>query len=202
MTVESGYDRLDVTFQGIERKVNHMLAALIKIRVRKFEERRENIEVFDTLRRQVTMRIEFAGNQNIRPDNGAHALQKITLAIVIALGDHGAMQAENDCIDGHCRLELIENFIAQFLESLSLQQTARFCPGGSAFDDGQPFRCRTLAQCDNGRRAKRGRFRMLARRGIEGHFERGSIGWNRRKRIGFCRKRCGENAHGNTLCGK
>ncbi len=120
LAVECGDHRFDPAFQRIQREIDHMLAAFVEIRVRKFEEGCENIQVFDPLRGEVAMRIELAGDQNIGPDDGAHAFQKIALAIVIALRDHGAMQAENDCIDRQSGLQLIQNFITQFLESLPL----------------------------------------------------------------------------------
>jgi len=63
------------------------------------------------------------------------------------------MQAENNCIDRQSGLQLIQNFITQFLECLPLEQAARFRPCGGAFDDRQSFRRCALAQCHDGRRA-------------------------------------------------
>ncbi len=162
-TVEGRYDRLYPPFQGIKRQIDDMFAALVKIRVGKFEERSENIDIFDAFRCQVAMRVELACDQNIRSDNGPYAFQKIALAIVITLRDHRPVQAQYNGVDRHRCLQLIEDFVAQFLIGLPLQQSSRLGPGGGSFDDSQFFRSRALAQGHDGRRAKRRRFRVFAR---------------------------------------
>ena len=43
---------------------------------------------------QMAMQIEFNANHAIRPDDGAHVLHQIGLAIIIAISHHGAMQIE------------------------------------------------------------------------------------------------------------
>ena len=42
----------------------------------------------------MAMQIEFNANHAIRPDDGAHVLHQIGLAIIIAISHHGAMQIE------------------------------------------------------------------------------------------------------------
>ncbi len=73
--VESGNDGLDFPLQGIERHRHDMFATLIKIRVRKFEESGVNIQVFDAFLREMTMRIELAGNQNVRSHDCTHTFK-------------------------------------------------------------------------------------------------------------------------------
>lgn len=127
-----------------------MLATLVEVRMRKFEEGCENIEVLHPLWGQVAMWIELACNQHARSDNGARTLQKVAFAIVIALRHHCAVKAQHHRIDRHGGLELVKDFVAQFLESLTLQQPARFRPGGCALDHGEAFCRRPLAQCHDG----------------------------------------------------
>ena len=111
-----------------------MFAAFEEVGVREFEERGEDIRVRDPLLRQMAVRIEFGGDQYAGADDGAHALKQIALAIVIALRDHGAMQAEHDGIDRQRGAQLAEDFVAQVLIGLALQQSAGLRPGRRAFD--------------------------------------------------------------------
>ena len=50
--------------------------------------------------REVAVRIELGGDQHTLADDRAHALQQIALAIVVALRDHRAVQAEDHRVDG------------------------------------------------------------------------------------------------------
>lgn len=128
-------DRVDLALEGIQRQRYDVLAALIKIRVRKFEECCVNIEVFDPLLRQMAMRIKLAGNKNIRSDDCSDAFKQVTFAVIVALRNHSAMKTKDHCIDRHRRFELIQDLIAQFFKSLLLKQAARFGPCGSTFND-------------------------------------------------------------------
>ena len=128
-----------------------MLAALVEIGVRKFEERRQYIGVFDTLRRQMAVRIEFGGDQHLRPDHAAHPGQQIALAIVIALRDHRAMQAQDDTVDRQRGPQLGKDFVAQRLIGLALQQAARLGPGRGAFHHVEIVFGSALAQHDHRR---------------------------------------------------
>lgn len=122
-----------------------MLAPLVEVGVREFEEIGHDIAGRDAFRGQVAVRIEFRCDHHFRPHDGADTLQQIAFAIVIALRDHGAVQAEDHRIDRQCGLELIEYLVAQRLIGLPLNQPAGLRPSRGAFDDGQPFPVRALA---------------------------------------------------------
>ena len=79
-------------------------------------------------------------------DDGAHALEQIALAIVVALRDHGAVQAENDGVDRQGGAQLAEDFVAQFLIGLALQQPAGLRPGRRALDQREALLGRAPAQ--------------------------------------------------------
>ena len=95
---------------------------------------RQDVGGRDPLRRQVAVRIEFGGDQHVRPDHRADPRQQIAFAIVIALRHHGAVQAEHDAVDRQGRRELIEDLVAQRLIGLALQQPAGLGPGRGALD--------------------------------------------------------------------
>ena len=111
-----------------------MLAALVEIRVRELEKCSKDVGICHSLAGQMAVRIELGSDQDVGSDDGTDTLEQVTLAVVIALRHHGAMQPENDAIDRHRRLELIEDFVAQTLIGLPLQQPARLRPGRGSLD--------------------------------------------------------------------
>ena len=87
----------------------------------------------------MAVRVELGGDQYALADDRAHALQQIALAIVVALRDHRAVQAEHDGVDGQRGAQLIEDLVAQVLIGLALQQPAGLRPGRRAFDQREPL---------------------------------------------------------------
>jgi hypothetical protein len=63
----------------------------------------------------MAVRIEFGADENIRTDDLADTRKKIAFGILVAGGDHRAMQAEHHGIDRHCCAQLVEDFVAQAL---------------------------------------------------------------------------------------
>ena len=51
-----------------------MLAALVEIGVREFEEGREYVRRGDPLGRQMAVRVKLRGDDHVRPDDAAHPL--------------------------------------------------------------------------------------------------------------------------------
>ena len=127
-----------------------MLAALVKIGMREFEEGGENIGVGHAFGRQVTVRIKFRSNHHARTDHGADTLQQVTFAIMVTLRHHRAVQAEDDSIDRQCCFQLVEDFIAQAFVSLTLNKTARLRPCRRALNQGKAFAPGPLAKRDDG----------------------------------------------------
>ena len=193
--IEGRNDRLDLAPQRAQRQLDDMFAALLEVRMRKFEEGGHDIETGDAQHRQMAMRVEFGGDQHIRPDQGPNLRQQVAFGIVIALGNHRAMQAEHYGIDRHRRPQLVEDLVAQHLIGAALDETGGLRPAGSTFDDGKAFRARPAPQDRHDRGAERRRFRMLARPGIERRLEGVQIRRNGGECVGFGRKRRGENAH-------
>lgn len=121
--------------------------------VGELEERREDVAGLDALIGEMAVLVHLAGDEDVGADARAHALEQIAFAIVIALCDPGAVQAEDHGVD-RCRgLELTQDFIAQMLVGAPLDQRAGLRPGRGAFDQCQPLIARATAQSDHWRRA-------------------------------------------------
>ena len=130
-----------------------MLAALIEIRMGKFQEGRQDVGVRDALGREVAVGIEFGRDEHGGPDHRADARQQVPLAIVIALRHHRAVQAEHDGINRKSRAELRKDLVPQILISGALQKAAGFGPGRGAFDEVDAVGGSTPAQHHHGRGA-------------------------------------------------
>ena len=104
--IEGRYDRLHLAARRLEAKLDHVLAALVEIGVREFEEGREYIGRGDPLGRQVAVRVELRGDGHIGTDDAADARQQVAFAIVIALRHHGAVQSEHHRIHRQRRAKL------------------------------------------------------------------------------------------------
>ena len=172
-----------------------MLAAFVEVGVREFEKSREYVRVGDTLPGKMAVRVEFGCDKHIGTNDGAHALQQIAFAIVVALRDHRAVQPENDAVQRQGGAKLIKDLVSEILESFALQKSAGFGPGRCAFDKREAF-VRASTQSDDRRGAQGRRGRMLPRRRIERGFKTRAVGRHWRERVGFGGERGGENAHG------
>jgi hypothetical protein len=60
----------------------------------------------------MTVRVEFGADRHFRPHDRAHARQDVSLAIIIALGDHRAVQPEHDHVDRHRCAQFVEDLVA------------------------------------------------------------------------------------------
>ena len=91
---------------------------------------------------------------DFRPDDLPHPRQRIALAVVIALRDHGAVHEEEDDVDRHRRREVGEQRVAQLLVDMAQGDPGRLGEGGEAFGDavavplahGAPFDQRDIAE--------------------------------------------------------
>ena len=97
--VEGGDHGPDLAADRAQRQLDDVLGPLDEIGVREFEEGRQDVGVRDPLGRQVAVRIELGGDHHVRPDDRPDPREEIAFAIVVALRDHGAVQAEHDAVD-------------------------------------------------------------------------------------------------------
>src|SRR3546814_1124794 len=65
--------------------------------------------------REMTVQIQLDADRHAWPDDSAYAFDQITLAIVISLRNHGAMQIELHGVDRQRHLEIAEDFPPEVL---------------------------------------------------------------------------------------
>jgi hypothetical protein len=129
-------------------------------------------------------------------DDRAHLLQQVALAVVVAVGDHRAVQAEHDHVDGQRLLQVVEQLGAQRLVAGARGRAARLRAGDEALDEvpalvlaAQPRRPERPGEIEHP-------VRMRARRVVAAIAEGGHAGGHRREGVGFGGDAAGEDAHG------
>ena len=125
----------------------------------------------------------------------AHPLDEIAFAIVIPIGHHGAVEAEQHAVDRKRRLELREDAVAHHLVIGLAASAGRLRPETGALDQGKAVGGGALAGDVKRRRRVLRRVRMLARRIGEGGFEIGVGGRDGREGVRLGSERGSEDAH-------
>ena len=194
--IEGRHHRPDLASQGAQRQIDDVLAALVEIRVRKLEERRQDVGVGDPLPREMAVRVEFGGDQHVGPDERAHALQEIALAI-----EHSPAPPWRRA--GRARRRRPGALRELRRES---RRAAPRRPAAAAVRPARPRRpCPRRGRCRSAAARRRsatiteehsvGVVGMLARRRVEGGLETRPVGRDGRERVGFGGERGGEDAH-------
>ncbi len=111
--VEHRHRGPDFAAPGPDREIDEILGAGEEVGVRELLEEHHDIAGGNALLGQVAMEVVFRAEDRVRADDGAGAGEEIALAILVAVGHHRAMQAEQSDIDRHRRPELAENLVAQ-----------------------------------------------------------------------------------------
>ncbi len=141
-------------------------------------------------RRDVGMKVESRDHRHIRTDDLSHGLQDVAVSVVVDLGDHGAMQGEEDAIERAFRPgppQPVAKQPGQMLDRLRGHQTGRGRPDGQ---EGYEVESLCLRAGDKApelgigiaRDFDGGRPEMDARR-----FERRKIGLHRGEDVGLVR---------------
>ena len=82
----------------------------------------------------MAVRIEGCADNGSGADDPADLRQKVALAIVEALGDHGPVQAQQHAIHRQGVAQLADDFVAQVNIGPATDDSAGFCPGGRSLD--------------------------------------------------------------------
>ena len=69
-------------------------------------------------RRDIAVQVEADDERNLRADRSAHAPQQLAFAVIVMLGDHGAVQVEIDAVQRQRRGDALHQFPGDGLESL------------------------------------------------------------------------------------
>ncbi len=95
----------------------------------------QQVGALDHRRREVAVRIELGADDDAGPDDGAHLLQQVALAVVVAVGDHRPVQAEQDHVDRQRLAQVGEQLLAQRLVAGARRRAARLRARRQALDD-------------------------------------------------------------------
>ena len=114
--------------------------ALGDIDMRVFLEGDDGVRVLPHLLGQMAMQVELDADRRLRPDDLAHARQRVAFAIVIPVRDHGAVHEEQHDIDRHGGAQIGEDGVAQFLVHVAERDPGGLREGADAFADLVPVR--------------------------------------------------------------
>jgi hypothetical protein len=137
--------------RGIGRQCDQLTCALDNVGVRIFLERDQEICVAHHLGAQMIMRIELRADHDVAADDLAHPAQQIALAVVVTVGDHRAVQAEQHHLYGQRALEIVEQFVAQALVDGAGGDAAGLRTGHKPLDQRPSLFRRHLARDPQGR---------------------------------------------------
>ena len=150
-------------------------------------------------RGQMAVRIQFRADHRVRADDLARAAQQVALAIVVAVGHHRAVQAEQRHVHGAGVAQVLQQLVAQRFIGVASGDAGRHGGGGQAFDQRPVLALGALP-----RPQRTGihlhAVRMLAGRVIAARAVGAQAGGDGGKGIGFGCQGTGKDLHAATPC--
>ena len=156
----------------------------------------QQVGALDHRRREVAVRVELGADDDAGADDGAHLLQQVALAVVVAVGDHRAVQAEQDHVDRQRGAQVGEQLLAQRLVAGARRRAARLRAGRQALDDVPALGLAAQPQGPERPGEIEHLVGMGAGRVVAAVAERRHAGGHGREGVGFGGDAAGENAHG------
>ena len=95
--------RRDAAFVLGDAQVHQFQRAFQDVGVRVLLEGHQHVGVVHHRLAQVVVRVELGADHHLGPDDGAHALQQVAFAVVVAVGHHRAVQAEQHHVHRQAR---------------------------------------------------------------------------------------------------
>ena len=132
--VKEGHCRPGFPFGRVGDDIEQIGGAICDIGVRVLLIEDNGIGRVDHRLGHIAVKVELDADLDIRPDNPAYALDDVGLAVVVAVGHHGAVQAKQDDVDGQCLLQTFEEFISEAFVSGAGCYASGLCPGVKAED--------------------------------------------------------------------
>ncbi len=191
------HDRLDLAPELAQDEIEHILGALDHVGVRVFLVADDDVGGAHALQRHVAVRIELDADHAVLADDGACPLDDVALHVVVAVGDHGAVQSEQHAVDRQGGLQLAQDLVAHELVVGPVGGAGRAGGEAAALDQREPLGGGTPAGDEQrGRAHARGIGGVLA--GSEEHafLVGGEAGRQGREGVGLGGERGGEQAHG------
>ncbi len=105
--------RSDFSVRGVGDDFEQIEQALVRIGVRVVLVADQHVGRFEHRWRDVTVKIELGADRNVRADARANARQDVAFAVVVAVGDHRAVQEQHHRVERHRRFEIVEQFVAK-----------------------------------------------------------------------------------------
>ncbi len=199
LAVDHGSHGADLALHLGRAQVDQFQGALQHVGVRVFLEGDQHVGVLDHLRCQVAVRIKFRADHHLGPDDGAHALQQVAFAVIVAIGHHRAVQAEQHHVHGQRRAQVGQQFLAQGFVGMARGRAAGLRAGHHAFAQ---LPAAFLAAQPGGpqwAREERHLVGMLAGREVAAVLEGREAGGHRPEGIGFGGEGGTEDTHGDEL---
>jgi hypothetical protein len=193
---------VNLTSHEASQDRGRLLGALGHIDVRIGVVADQHVSELDHPRRDVGVQVEGRDHRHIGTDDPAHGLQDVPVSIVIDLGDHGAVQGEEDPVERtfrHGPPQPIAKQPGQLLDRLRRHQTGRRRPDGEDWYEVEPLsRCSGDETAELGVGASGGLNDVLAKLD-PGRREGRKIRLDRGEGTGFVRDLGRGNAKGHRL---
>ena len=193
---------------ALDRALHHreqVFGAVRDVDVGIFLEQDKNSGVAKGAVADIAMEVELDPDRDVGADDLADMGQHVAFAVVIALGDHRAVHAQEYRIDRHGRLEVRHDLVAERLVDLLHRLAGRHGEGAEALDDLPALGFAALPP-DRERCAEHRHVLAVAALAIEaGVLEELVAGGNGGEGVGFGAETGGEDLfHGRTLaaCGR
>ena len=134
LAIEHAARRPDATLGLGHAQVDQLIGAVQDVGMGVFLVADDEVGGFHHGRGQMAVRIQFRADHRVRADDLARAAQQVALAIVVAVGHHRAVQAEQRHVHGAGVAQVLQQLVAQRFIGVASGDAGRHGGGGQAFD--------------------------------------------------------------------
>ena len=124
---------------------------LHRVGVRVFLVADQHVGAVEHQLREMAMQIELGADRDLGSDDRANALEQVAFAIVVTVGDHGAMHVDQHGVERHCGLHPGEDLVTEALVHRAHGGSRRGGEGAQPFDHGPALLLGFLAPGMDGR---------------------------------------------------
>ena len=129
------HHRLHFTVQGLPAHVEEFVGSIRWVDVRVFLERDDDVGACHQGAADAAVQVQFYTDHSLRTHQLADLGCQVPLAVVVTLGNHRTMLAEQHQIDRHGRLQIGENLASKSLVHRLNGRACRLGKSGQALDD-------------------------------------------------------------------
>ncbi|MDT4842456.1 hypothetical protein FQZ97_763590 [compost metagenome] len=194
--------RLDLAFHGRGADVDQLQPAFEHVGVRVLLEGDHHVGVVHHGGREVVVRVELGADHHIRAHDLAHARQHVAFAVVVAVGHHRAVQAEQHHVHRQRGAQVVQHFVAQGFVGVARGDAAGLRARHHAFEQRPALFLAADARGPQRARVDRQRIGMLAGGKVAAVLEGRDAGRHRAEGVGFGREGGTEDTHGDFSWGR